>query len=130
MEVADILVVNKSDLSGADIVVSQLQSLLSFAPAGDWQPPVIKVSALRHEGIDELIDAVAAHRAHLRSSAEGARKLLQRARSEILAATQSEMVRRLSERQLAGELDALTSEVAERRIDPRSAARQLLAGLR
>lgn len=52
MEIADIVVVNKADLPGADQTVADLAEQLHIAsgPA----TPVIKTSVARNEGIDEL----------------------------------------------------------------------------
>ncbi|MBI3995814.1 MAG: methylmalonyl Co-A mutase-associated GTPase MeaB [Nitrospirae bacterium] len=51
MEIADIFVVNKADLPGADRMALQLAELSDAVnPA-----PVFKTSALKHEGLDELI---------------------------------------------------------------------------
>jgi LAO/AO transport system kinase len=51
MEIADLFVVNKADLTGADTMALQLTDL-----SGHENPtPVFKTSALKHLGFDELI---------------------------------------------------------------------------
>ncbi|MYD74917.1 MAG: methylmalonyl Co-A mutase-associated GTPase MeaB [Chloroflexi bacterium] len=45
MEIADVLAVNKSDLPGADRMVSALKALLSLNPDRGWDPPVVRVVA-------------------------------------------------------------------------------------
>lgn len=60
IEVADLVVVNKCDMPGADRVRSQLASTLSLAPAGN-AAPVIGVTAVSGEGVAELWTAVEAH---------------------------------------------------------------------
>ena len=47
MEVAQIMVVNKSDLAGSDTAVAQLRSLLLIADLGAWEPPILKPSRRR-----------------------------------------------------------------------------------
>lgn len=59
IEVADVIVVNKSDLPGADRVRSQLHSALTLS-AGK-AVPVLSVSASTGEGIAELWQALEAH---------------------------------------------------------------------
>lgn len=58
MEAADIIVVNKADSPGANGAVAELQNMGYFqaVPQGEemWQVPVVKMSALRNEGFDEL----------------------------------------------------------------------------
>ncbi|HTE86317.1 MAG TPA: methylmalonyl Co-A mutase-associated GTPase MeaB [Dehalococcoidia bacterium] len=126
IEIADVLVVNKADLPGADAVEAQLQALLSLAPAGDWQIPVVKVSATKSNGIQELLDAIATHRAHLQASKPADSARYGQARRQILAAVHAELERRLRIGELDSQLDSLAAGVAERTTDPRSAAVELL----
>jgi LAO/AO transport system kinase len=56
MEIADIFVVNKADRSGADIFVKNLLALVHSRT--ESKAPVIKTSATKEEGLDELIDAI------------------------------------------------------------------------
>ncbi|MCA8981430.1 MAG: methylmalonyl Co-A mutase-associated GTPase MeaB [Planctomycetes bacterium] len=68
LEVADVLVVNKSDMPGADRLIVDLEEaveLRSRKPAGEWTVPVVACSAGRGQGIDAVLAAVEAHRAHL-----------------------------------------------------------------
>ena len=41
IEIADVLIVNKADHPGADVLVSQLQALLSLSPPGSRRPPFL-----------------------------------------------------------------------------------------
>src|SRR3712207_7763773 len=68
MEIADVLVVNKADLAGADALIAQLKALLSISEHGDWLIPIVKVVASRGDGVPDLIDAIARHRDFLESS--------------------------------------------------------------
>ena len=74
MEIPDILVVNKADQEElARRAVADLQGALRTAHAvgasgredGDWETPIIATSATEGTGIEELIDALDAHRKHL-----------------------------------------------------------------
>lgn len=60
IEVADLIVVNKSDLPGADRVRQQLVSTLSLVP-GSKEIPVLATMAAKGEGIAELWQAIAKH---------------------------------------------------------------------
>jgi GTPase len=72
LEIPDVFVVNKSDLGApAERAKNELRSALDARYASrtpDWLPPVIATSAPRASGIEELIEAVDAHRAHLEAS--------------------------------------------------------------
>lgn len=65
MEIADVFVVNKSDLPGADRVVRELHATLTLGAMLDWMPPAVKTSAQKGQGIPELLDALRGHREHL-----------------------------------------------------------------
>ena len=64
LEVADIFVVNKADIAGADEVVEQLRGMLDLGSrsGSDWLPPVIKTVAVKNRGIVELVDTFWQHR--------------------------------------------------------------------
>ena len=131
MEVAQVMVVNKSDLAGADTAAAQLKSLLLLAPGRAWATPILKVVAKAGEGIEELVDAIDEHQEHLRSSehAEDARRDL--VRSQVISLARAALHREaLEAAQRAGVLDELVEEVAARRRDPRSAAAALLEGVK
>ncbi len=69
MEIADIFVVNKSDLAGADELVNNLSVTIDLAKKGEqWQIPVLKCRADRNAGIKELLDQILLHRQLLESS--------------------------------------------------------------
>ena len=69
MEIADIFVVNKSDLAGADELVNNLSVTIDLAKKGEpWQIPVLKCRADVNEGTKELLDQTLLHRRMLESS--------------------------------------------------------------
>ena len=68
LELPDIFAVNKSDLGSEALrTASELESSLRLGEArpGDWQPPVLLISARDGSGIDALASALDAHRDHL-----------------------------------------------------------------
>lgn len=67
MEIADIFVLNKSDHYGADIAYSGLQAMLQLREENAWTPLIIKTSALKNEGIDDLMKAIHEHEDWLKS---------------------------------------------------------------
>jgi LAO/AO transport system kinase len=96
LEIADIFVVNKADLEGHHRAVTEVRSMLSLAPKGGWKPPIIATSAAKQEGIEELWEAVLAHRRHLESSGrarELAEKRLRDETAEVAAELARERVR-------------------------------------
>jgi len=70
LEIADLFVVNKGDKPEADKTVRELEVMLDMsAPREDgWRPQIIKVSAIKGEGIKELMEALEEHRKFLETS--------------------------------------------------------------
>lgn len=60
LEIADIFVVNKSDLPDADRTENELRAMLALRPAAR-RPPVLRTTASSGEGVAALADAVRAH---------------------------------------------------------------------
>ena len=83
LEVADVFVVNKADRDGAEVVARDLRQMLHLGAATPWQVPVLLTVAERGDGVAQLVEAVAAHRAHLASSGELERRRRHRAAREI-----------------------------------------------
>ena len=111
LEIADVFVVNKSDIEGYARVVAELRAMLSLsAPrasgasgsAKSWKPPIVPTVASRQEGIEALWDAVEAHRRHLESSGQ-ARVLMERRLKDETAEVAAELARRRVELALAGD---------------------------
>lgn len=68
MEIADIFVVNKSDLAGTDELVNNLNVTIDLVKKGEqWQIPVLKCRADRNEGTKELLDQILWHKQLLES---------------------------------------------------------------
>jgi len=127
MEIADVLAVNKSDLPGADRMVSALKALLSLNPDRGWDPPVVRIVGTRGEGIDKLTEACDSHFEELQSSGKLEAAELARARQQITSLARANVLNRL--RSDAGEqrLADLSAAVAGRMADPHSAAAAWLA---
>ena len=125
MEIPDVIAINKSDHPLARSTKTDVRQMLALG-AGT-QPPIVLTEALRGEGVDELWEAIAGHKAGL--EAEG--KLEDR-RARNLAAevytVASARARRHLENAVSGdsELRRLLEEVRGRRLDPLTAVREIL----
>ncbi len=122
MEIADVLVVNKSDLPGADRMVSALKALLSLNPDRGWQPPVVRVVGTSGEGIERLLQACDAHFDELQSTGRLEASELERARQQITSLARANVLNRLRTESGERRLADLSDAVAGRRLDPHSAA--------
>jgi len=126
LEIADVFVVNKADLDGARDAVRDLRQMLGLGEHGAWIPPVVATAAVRSEGIDELWDAIDAHREH--AAATGS--LEERRRRRTIEEVEAMVAARLGD--VAAEMladdagRALAADLAARRTDPYRAAELLL----
>lgn len=127
IEVADILVVNKSDLLGADMLASQLKALLSLAPPAEYEVPLLSTIATRGEGMIELADAVDNHRAYLDSSGMLQIRRKDDARHQILSIAQRMLLEHVRTGSSESKIEALVDEVAKRALDPHTAAAKMVA---
>ncbi|MEX0856467.1 MAG: methylmalonyl Co-A mutase-associated GTPase MeaB [Gemmatimonadota bacterium] len=76
VEIADLLVINKADLPGADQLEAELREAREFSSSrpDDWKPPVIRTVADGGEGVVSLLTEAERHRLHLVRSGEFERR--------------------------------------------------------
>ncbi len=122
MEIGDIYVVNKSDLEGADLMVLSLLSMVRESKARS--ATVIKVSALRDDGVDGLVSAVEGFRKLLRTP-EGRELKLKSIRGMIVETAKNDVMAGLNEKLSGGLPEKLALDVLSGKLDVREAARRL-----
>jgi LAO/AO transport system kinase len=120
-------VVNKADQPRSDALVQQLQALVTRAGGDERDIPVLKTVATTGDGVPELADAIDEHRRYLRESGRLGQHRLAQARRQVLALARHELLARvLRATEENGQLDELVGAVAQRDLDPYSAARRLI----
>lgn len=128
LEIADILVVNKADQPRAEMTAKQLGAFLDLNRTEGWEVPVLKTIAFKGEGVTEVADAMERHREFLQKSGRLEEARRQRARRQLLALAQEEMLSRvLATAEGNGRLEELVEAVARRELDPHTAAERLIA---
>jgi LAO/AO transport system kinase len=129
LEIADIFVVNKSDRPGAQEAIRDLRTMLAMAryDEGAWKPPIISASAMSGEGIDDLVARLNAHASWLAESGEGERRRVARAREEITVLAVAQVRERLGALPGEARLEDLAGQVASGKLDPYSAADELIS---
>jgi LAO/AO transport system kinase len=127
MEIPDVIVVNKSDHPLTDTMVREIRGVLSLGPQEGWRVPIIKAEASRGEGIEDLAEKMAEHRAHIEQEGTLAERRRRNLMNEVLALAAARLRRRLED-QVRDDPDVqeLLDEVVARRLDPASAAAKLL----
>ncbi|MEV0136320.1 methylmalonyl Co-A mutase-associated GTPase MeaB [Dactylosporangium sp. NPDC050688] len=128
LEIADIFVVNKADRDGADATYRDIQGMIGLgerAP-GQWRPKVLRSVAARGEGIEEIVAAIAEHRAHLHDTGELRRRRERRAAAEIEAIALGTLRGRMEALRDGEVLAGLARRVADGDLDPHTAAGELV----
>jgi LAO/AO transport system kinase len=127
MEIPDIIVVNKADHPLTQTMVREIRGVLSLAPQGSWKVPILQTEAVDGRGIEELMDKVVAHRAHIEAEGTLSRRRRHNLRNEVLALATHRMRRDIEQRLAAGDgFEKLIDDVVARRLDPASAAAAIL----
>ncbi len=127
MEIPDVIAVNKSDHPLTDTMIREIRGVLSLGPPEEWQVPIVKTEASRAEGVEELQQQIAAHREHIESKGSLVERRRRNLMNEVVALAAGRLRRRL-ERSIQEDsgVQELLDEVVARRLDPASAASQLL----
>jgi len=146
LEIADVFVVNKADLDGANRTVQELREMLDYSDGGvprtaghhgpgaaadtsdgdddggdeeGWDPTIVETVADRGEGVEELLDVLEQHQAYLDRS--GQREAQRRARyAEEIRTLVREDVNDLlaAEIDYQGGIDGFVKRVLDRDTDP------------
>ncbi|MGC1419420.1 MAG: methylmalonyl Co-A mutase-associated GTPase MeaB [Acidimicrobiales bacterium] len=82
LEVADLFVINKADRAGVRETRRDLEQMLDLGGQHEWRPTILETVATTGVGVDELFDAVVAHRRFLHDGPFEARRR-QRVRAEL-----------------------------------------------
>jgi LAO/AO transport system kinase len=129
LEIADVFVVNKSDRPGAQEATRDLRNMLAMSryDEGAWKPPIVLASAMSGEGIDDLFIRLNDHASWLAESGEGERRRVARAREEITVLAVAQVRERLGALPGEAHLEDLAAQVASGKLDPYSAADQLIS---
>jgi len=127
MEIPDVIAVNKADHPLTDTMVREIRGVLSLGPQEGWRVPIVKTEASRGEGVEELVEQIAAHREFIDSEGTLAERRRRNLMNEVVALAAGRLRRRL-EAQVKDDpaVHELLDEVVSRRLDPASAAAKLL----
>lgn len=128
LEIADIHVVSKSDRSDANRTMVDLKQMLMLGMGHmkpEWTVPVIGTSSVSGQGLDDLVAAIAKHRAVSFETEAGRQRRLAIASFRLRKTAETILLQRFADTvQHAG--PPLAAMLAERVADPYSLASQLL----
>lgn len=132
VELADLILVNKAD---GDLKPAALRAVAEYRHAlhllrpssPNWSTEVRAISALTPEGIDEVWDSVARHRAAMTRSGERAQRRASQARAALWREVGEGLIEAFkADRKIAPELATVEARVAAGEESALSAARHLL----
>jgi LAO/AO transport system kinase len=135
LEIADILVVNKCDLPGADRTARALKTMLEMAHptrpgsivgSEFWIPPVIMACTTGCQGIGETTDLLREHRGFLLRSGEWQRRERQRMQNHLEALLRDTLMERLRERILPDDYADWIDKLSRREASPFAVMRHFL----
>ncbi len=131
LEVADVFVINKADRPGADATYRDIQGMLALGEraAGEWRPQVVKATAVKGEGIDDVVAAIGKHREWLESTENLRVRRERRAAVEVEAIALGTLRARIGDLRSGTALSTLAAAVALGDIDPYAAADELIKAL-
>jgi LAO/AO transport system kinase len=129
MEIADLFVINKSDLPGADRLQRELRTMLTLREsygAQEWRPEIFRTVALDGTGLEQVMSGIDAHRGwldtHRPTQVRQARRLEQLIRLIAAQEIASRMKRAMNSATWQTHFEA----VVDHREDPYSATDHLL----
>jgi LAO/AO transport system kinase len=128
MEIPDVIVVNKADHPMTQTLVREIRGVLALGHAEDgWVPPIVETQAAHGIGIEELLEAIESHRAHIIEQGTLAERRRRNLRNEVMELATISIRRELEESiNEDAEVQQLLDQVVERKLDPGSAAREIL----
>lgn len=129
MEIADVFVVNKADRPGAAETRSDLEQMLHLRVDEGWMPPIVATTATDGDGVDDIWRAVREHREWLETSGEGDARRRRRVTTELRSIVTVQLAATAARLAGGARFDELRDDVLARRIDPWSAADELVGAV-
>jgi len=125
MEIADFFIVNKADMQGADVVMADISGMLELSAEKDQSlPPVLKTSAMKSEGIKELVSMLLHHKT---DEKKYARRRELGVKEEIFNLAKEEIFQKVRKKwEQDGVLDEIVKQVMEKKKDPYTIVKELL----
>lgn len=132
IELVDLVAVNKADIDpkAAELACTQIANALSMlhSPTAQWSPPVIKLSALKGNGLEELWREAERYRAERTASGAFVEKRRRQALDWMTALIEHELHAQFQGHPaVKAQLATVRKAVAEGKLTPAAGAAKLLA---
>ncbi len=149
LEIADILVVNKADLAGADQTMRVLRSMIDLGypsrllrgcnPRAEdahgvmveealppWEPPVLQTVSASGQGVDEVVHAIQQHRDYLLQSNQWRQRDADRLQNGLDVLLQATLVARLRASLPTQAYEQILNQMSDRQLSPFEAVAHLM----
>ncbi|MCK5618762.1 MAG: methylmalonyl Co-A mutase-associated GTPase MeaB, partial [Candidatus Krumholzibacteria bacterium] len=128
MEVGDIFVVNKSDRPRADQFVADLRGSLDIRYHGaEWEPPVVPTVARGGAGVNNLEEAITAHRRYLEAAGALDERKREGLRNRVRYLAEDKISRRIwGNPYIQKRFDGIVKQVVSDGLSPYEAAKRLV----
>jgi LAO/AO transport system kinase len=127
LEIADIFVVNKADLHGADKLLQRLRLMIeSSSQHNSWEIPAVACQAENVNGIDAVYDKILAHRRFLEDSGTLAEKRGRQRIRQFERILERRLLQEIRSAISKGNLGNLAEKLRTGDIDPHAAAESAL----
>jgi LAO/AO transport system kinase len=148
LEIADILVINKADLPGAENTERALRANLDLGnnirmnhnaahavtvaqeeeTRSGWSPPVLKTVATQNIGVPEVVDAISRHGDFLKESGLWVQRDRERLKNEVEHLLRAALVKRWRTNLPEQKFESVLQDVFDRRVSPGAAIDSLING--
>ena len=128
MEIGDVFTVNKSDRPGGREYADELSSIIALrSRANGWLPRVVPTVGTTGEGVGDLAQAVASHRAFLEAEGLHDEKRIEALKSRVTALAEEKLKDILWQNEYTKrQIDSVLREVAAGRLSPYQAAEEIV----
>ena len=129
MEIADLYVINKTDLPGGDRLEQEVEAMLSMASRADgWRPPIVKAIATTGSGVAEVRQALELFRSFQEQGALKEKRRRDYWRSRFLELLRRNLFEKVvRERLRDGSLEQFVDDLLQHRADPYSLVERIVA---
>jgi LAO/AO transport system kinase len=126
MEIADLFVVNKADMPGVPKLLAEIEAMLDLVKHDSpYRPPVVQTISTENKGLQELWDALLAHKEYLIESGEGSIRKLANLKREVMEVVQHEIFQQVWTDEKESGFSWL-ADLEQGTTDPYTAAEQIL----
>ncbi|MFC7062280.1 methylmalonyl Co-A mutase-associated GTPase MeaB [Halobacillus seohaensis] len=93
IEIADLFIINKADLSGVVRLKATLEEYMMIAQPKGWHPRIVKTISTENKGMEELWQSMADHHSYLYKTHQGEKRRRQQLQLEVYELIREEIWR-------------------------------------